>query len=173
MGERGLCTEGARTSPKGEVRESKHAVEPGANRTGLCGRPHGRHGCCLILDYIARCAYMTLCARTTGMNRSAGRVAFHISMNSISTPSLNWRLDGSITFYQHCCVNREIPSIRRRSDRQTFIRSHWWVNPLLQLHKSRDVVDQHHHSLFFSLRVNIVITKNDIRMMQTESRLAP
>jgi hypothetical protein len=34
---------GARTSPKGEVRESKHAVEPGANRTGPCGRPHGRH----------------------------------------------------------------------------------------------------------------------------------
>jgi hypothetical protein len=33
---------GARTSPKGEVRESKHAVEPGANSTGLCGRPHGR-----------------------------------------------------------------------------------------------------------------------------------
>jgi hypothetical protein len=34
---------GARTSPKGEVRESKHAVEPGANSTGPCGRPHGRH----------------------------------------------------------------------------------------------------------------------------------
>jgi hypothetical protein len=33
---------GARTSPKGEVRESKHAVEPGANSTGPCGRPHGR-----------------------------------------------------------------------------------------------------------------------------------
>jgi hypothetical protein len=33
---------GARTSPKGEVRESKHAVEPGANCTGPCGRPHGR-----------------------------------------------------------------------------------------------------------------------------------
>jgi hypothetical protein len=33
---------GARTSPKGEVRESKHAVEPGANRTGPCGRPYGR-----------------------------------------------------------------------------------------------------------------------------------
>jgi hypothetical protein len=34
--------DGARTSPKGEVRESKHAVEPGANSTGPCGRPHGR-----------------------------------------------------------------------------------------------------------------------------------
>jgi len=33
---------GARTSPNGEVRESKHAVEPGANSTGPCGRPHGR-----------------------------------------------------------------------------------------------------------------------------------
>ena len=33
---------GARTSPKGEVRESKHAVEPGANSPGPCGRPHGR-----------------------------------------------------------------------------------------------------------------------------------
>jgi hypothetical protein len=33
---------GARTSPKGEVRESKHEVEPGANRTGPCERPHGR-----------------------------------------------------------------------------------------------------------------------------------
>jgi hypothetical protein len=28
-----------RTSPNGEVRESKHAVEPGANSTGPCGRP--------------------------------------------------------------------------------------------------------------------------------------
>jgi predicted urease superfamily metal-dependent hydrolase len=53
MGERGLCTElsGARTSPKGEVRESKHVVEhlvehvvePVANSIGPCGRPHGRH----------------------------------------------------------------------------------------------------------------------------------
>jgi hypothetical protein len=34
--------EGARTSPNGEVRESKHAVEPGANNTGPCGRSHGR-----------------------------------------------------------------------------------------------------------------------------------
>jgi hypothetical protein len=33
---------GARASPKGEVRESKYAVEPGANSTGPCGRPHGR-----------------------------------------------------------------------------------------------------------------------------------
>jgi hypothetical protein len=31
--------EGARTSPNGEVRENKHAVEPGANSTGPCGRP--------------------------------------------------------------------------------------------------------------------------------------
>jgi hypothetical protein len=35
--------EGARTSYNGEVRESKHAVEPGANNTGPCGRSHGRH----------------------------------------------------------------------------------------------------------------------------------
>ena len=33
---------GARTSPNGEVRESKHAVEPGANSTGPCGRLQGR-----------------------------------------------------------------------------------------------------------------------------------
>jgi hypothetical protein len=31
--------EGARTSLNGEVRESKHTVEPGANSTGPCGRP--------------------------------------------------------------------------------------------------------------------------------------
>jgi hypothetical protein len=36
---------GTRTSPKGEVRESKHAVEPRANSTGPCGRPHGRQCC--------------------------------------------------------------------------------------------------------------------------------
>jgi hypothetical protein len=34
---------GARTSPKGEVRETKHVVEPRANNIGPCGRPHGRH----------------------------------------------------------------------------------------------------------------------------------
>jgi hypothetical protein len=34
--------EGVRTSHNGEVRESKHAVEPGANNTGPCGRSHGR-----------------------------------------------------------------------------------------------------------------------------------
>jgi hypothetical protein len=39
---------GARTSPKGEVRESKHAVEPGANSTGPCGRPHGRHSVMVV-----------------------------------------------------------------------------------------------------------------------------
>jgi hypothetical protein len=32
----------ARTSPKGEVRESKHVVKPGANSVGPCRRPHGR-----------------------------------------------------------------------------------------------------------------------------------
>jgi hypothetical protein len=41
--EREACVlEGVRTSPNGEVRESKHAVEPGANNTGPCGRSHGR-----------------------------------------------------------------------------------------------------------------------------------
>jgi hypothetical protein len=34
---------GACTSPNGEVRESKHEMKPGANSTGPCGRPHGRH----------------------------------------------------------------------------------------------------------------------------------
>jgi hypothetical protein len=34
---------GARTGPHGEVRESKHEMKPGANSTGPCGRPHGRH----------------------------------------------------------------------------------------------------------------------------------
>jgi hypothetical protein len=33
---------GARTSPKVEARESKHAVGPGANNTSPCGRSHGR-----------------------------------------------------------------------------------------------------------------------------------
>jgi hypothetical protein len=33
---------GARASPTGEVRESKHEMKPGANSTGPCGRPHGR-----------------------------------------------------------------------------------------------------------------------------------
>jgi hypothetical protein len=37
---------GARTSPNWEVRESKHAVEPGANNTGPCRRPHGRQNSC-------------------------------------------------------------------------------------------------------------------------------
>jgi len=45
---------GARTSPKGEVRESKHAVEPGANSTGPCGRPHGRHKVCTYMRVLWR-----------------------------------------------------------------------------------------------------------------------
>jgi hypothetical protein len=51
---------GGRTSPKGEVRESKHAVEPGANSTGPCGRPHGRQ-CAIPVPTLA----VTFISKTT------------------------------------------------------------------------------------------------------------
>jgi hypothetical protein len=34
-----VLLKGARASPNGEVHESKHVVEPGANSTGPCGIP--------------------------------------------------------------------------------------------------------------------------------------
>jgi hypothetical protein len=56
--------EGLRTSPNGEVRESKHAVEPGANNTGPCGRSHGRQ----LRTAICSLSTTTCLTRTSSSN---------------------------------------------------------------------------------------------------------
>jgi hypothetical protein len=56
---------GARTSPKEKVRESKHAVKPRANSTGPCGRPHGRQIYLFLLYTMKQTAANTFVSGTT------------------------------------------------------------------------------------------------------------